>query len=123
MPISKLFKRTLDDSVTRRARRLIDELKTYLETGQTCLRERHSNLLRIDVDPDIDAALTQLGHTRNAFATDRMIVLNDLFFRLRIVDELGIPKGYRFVFCDTSTISVTPPPSSEAEKPADRLAS
>jgi hypothetical protein len=66
-------------------------------------------LLRIDVDPNICAALAHLGYARNSFVKDRVLVVDDIFFHLRIVDDLATPKGFRFVFYNTFALTVTPP--------------
>lgn len=112
MPIKTLFKRAPDNDTAEQADQLVADLKSYLKIGQKGVRHRHSDLLRIDVNPKIYAALAHVGYTRNAFVSDRVLVVDDIFVHVRIVDDLAVPQGFRFVFCNTRPL--TPPRSTKS---------
>ena len=123
MPMTSLFRRVPDDQSIDRAQQFLARLKDYLKVDQPGFYLRYSDLRRIKVDQRMHAALRHLGYTRKSFARHRVLIVDDVFLHLEVVDDLSSCDGFHFVFCQPSALNITEGKTDPADERMTRLAS
>lgn len=123
MSMTSFFRRTPGEQDLKRAHEFLAELKDYLKIDQPGFYQRFSDLRRIKVDKKMHAALRHLGCTRKSFAKHRVLIVDDVFLHLEIVDDLTACDGFHFVFCEPSALRITESEPEAEEQTVRKLAS